>query len=78
MTQAPLRDQGFSVVALNRRLNHSPSISSRKTTSGDVTRQQIKHDMLIAFMANVKSPKQIRRPAPKKTKLLKTLLSIFF
>jgi hypothetical protein len=40
------------------------------------TRRQQKHDMLIAFMANMNTEKQ-RRPAPAKPKILKTLLSFF-
>ena len=41
------------------------------------TRRQQKHEMLITFMANMKTDEQKRRPAPPKPKILKTLLSFF-
>jgi hypothetical protein len=39
------------------------------------TRRELKHEMLLAFMANVKA--QQKRSAPVAPKLLKTLLSFF-
>jgi len=41
------------------------------------TRRQQKHEMLIAFMANMNAGKQKSRPAPAKPKILGTLLSFF-
>jgi hypothetical protein len=40
------------------------------------TRRELKHEMLLAFMANVKAQKQ-KRSAPVAPKLLKTLLPFF-
>jgi hypothetical protein len=41
------------------------------------TRKEQKHDMLLAFMANVKAQNHNRRSAPAAPKLLRTLLSFF-
>ena len=41
------------------------------------TKREIKHEMLLAFMANIKAQKQNHRSAPLAPKLLKTLLSFF-
>ena len=41
------------------------------------TRRQLKHEMLITFMANAKAQRQQPRSAPAKPKLLKALLSLF-
>ncbi len=39
------------------------------------TKRQIKHELLLTFMANAKHQK--RKPAPAKPRLLRTLLSLF-
>lgn len=56
-----------------------PSIASGtnpRQTKGTTRRQQ-KHEMLVAFMANAKTPVVRRNPAPTRPAFLKTLLSFF-
>jgi len=41
------------------------------------TRKQLKHEMLLTFIANTKSGKPQRRSAPVKPKFFSALLSFF-
>ena len=41
------------------------------------TRREIKHEMLLTFMANARPNKPNRKQSPVKPKFLKTLLSLF-
>ena len=41
------------------------------------TRKQLKHEMLLTFIANARSGKSKHQSAPVKPKFLKTLLSFF-
>jgi len=72
----------FSGHARKRAPDTGPYVPyPRKADAGsqeEQTRRQQKHDMLLTFMANVKTPKQKRRPAPIKPRILKTLLSFLF
>ena len=68
MTHGHLRNDFIPLATLQKAVTRSHE---------DITKRQQKHDMLITFMSNVKTPKQTRRPAPIKPKLLKTLLSFF-
>jgi len=48
-----------------------------KSAPGGATRRQQKHELLITFMANAKSPAPRQRSAPARPPLLKALLSLF-
>jgi len=57
---------------------NSPTHSTPLRNRGaGATRREQKHEMLLTFMANTKTQKRTRRPAPVKPKLLRTLLSFF-
>jgi hypothetical protein len=69
-------------ITVERLTNLASSRSAIGFTDGkgsaETTKRQLKHDMLVTFMANVKAPQQKRRPAPVKLNLMKTFFSFLF
>ena len=69
-----MKTQGKKPVYAFIVLRESARTTERKK---EATRKQLKHDMLLTFMAQSKAQQQKQAAKPRQRSLLKSLLSIF-